>query len=93
VPVEALLERAGLRYGARSLLFRSSTGYARRFSQEEAGNLLLATHVEDEALSAGHGFPLRLVAPGHRGYGWVKWITELEVSSDPAWLEPPLPVQ
>lgn len=93
VPVEALLERAGLRDGARSLLFRSSTGYARRFSQEEAGNLLLATHVEDETLSAGHGFPLRLVAPGHRGYGWVKWITELEVSSDPAWLEPPLPVQ
>jgi DMSO/TMAO reductase YedYZ molybdopterin-dependent catalytic subunit len=93
VPVEALLERAGLRDGARSLLFRSSTGYARRFSQEEAGNLLLATHVEDETLSAGHGFPLRLVAPGHRGYGWVKWITELEVSSDPAWLEPPLPVR
>ena len=32
---------------------------------EETGDLLLATHVEDEALSAGHGFPLRLVAPDH----------------------------
>ena len=93
VPVHALLERAGIRNEARSLLFRSSTGYVRRFSREEAADLLLATHVEDETLSAGHGFPLRLVAPGHRGYGWVKWVVELEVSSDPAWFKAPLPVQ
>ena len=88
-----LLDRAGLGRDARSLLVRSSTGYARRFVLEEAGGLLLATHIGDEALSAGHGFPLRLVAPGHRGYGWVKWVAELEVSREPAWLEPPLPLQ
>jgi DMSO/TMAO reductase YedYZ molybdopterin-dependent catalytic subunit len=93
VGVDELLEEAGIKDGARSLVFRSSTGYARRFGLEEAGNLLLATHVEDETLSAGHGFPLRLVAPGYRGYSWVKWVAELEVSSDPAWLEPPLPLQ
>lgn len=93
VPVDTLLEEAGVKDGAGSLLFRSSTGYARRFSLEEAGDLLLATHVEDEALSAGHGFPLRLVAPGYRGYAWVKWVAELEVSRDPAWLEAPLPLQ
>jgi hypothetical protein len=93
VPVSALLEQGGLKDGTRSLLIRSSTGYARRFPVEEAGDLLLATHVEGEPLSAGHGFPLRLVAPGHRGYGWVKWVAELEVSSDPAWLESPLPLQ
>ena len=93
VPVGRLLKRVGIKDGAGSLLFRSSTGYARRFRLEEAADLLLATHVEDEALSGGHGFPLRLVAPGHRGYGWVKWVTELEVSREPAWLEPPLPIQ
>ena len=93
VPVAALLERAGVKDGAHSLVFRSATGYVRRFSLDEAGGLLLATHVGDEELSAGHGFPLRLVAPGHRGYGWVKWITEVEVSRDPAWLKPPLPLQ
>lgn len=92
-PVDALLEEAGVKGGARSLLLRSSTGYARRFSLEEAGDLLLATHVGDEALSAGHGFPLRLVAPGHRGYGWIKWVAELEVSREPGWFEPPLPLQ
>lgn len=93
VPVHELLQRAGVGSGARSLLVRSSTGYARRFALEEVESLLLATHVGDEALSAGHGFPLRLVAPGHRGYGWVKWVAELEVSREPAWLEPPLPLQ
>jgi DMSO/TMAO reductase YedYZ molybdopterin-dependent catalytic subunit len=93
VPVAALLERARLKDDARSLLFRSVTGYARRFPLDEAGSLLLATHVEDEELSAEHGFPLRLVAPGHRGYAWVKWISEVEVSRDPGWLEPPLPLQ
>ncbi|MCA1848570.1 MAG: molybdopterin-dependent oxidoreductase [Actinobacteria bacterium] len=93
VPVAALLERAGMKDDARSLLFRSATGYSRLFPLEEADDLLLATHVGHEALSAGHGFPLRLVAPGHRGYGWVKWVSEVEVSRDPAWLEPPLPLQ
>lgn len=93
VPVSVLLERARLKDGARSLVFRSSTGYTRRFSLDEAGGLLLATHVEDEPLSTGHGFPLRLVAAGHRGYGWVKWVAELEVSGDAAWREPPLPLQ
>jgi hypothetical protein len=93
VPVAPLLGRARPADDARSLLFRSTTGYSRRFPLEEAGDLLLATHVEDEELSAEHGFPLRLVAPGHRGYGWVKWISEVEVSRDPAWLEPPLPLQ
>ena len=93
VPVLALLERAGIKDDARSLLFRSVTGYSRRFPLEKANDLLLATHVGDEELSAWHGFPLRLVAPGHRGYGWVKWVSEVEASRDPAWLEPPLPLQ
>ena len=93
VPVDELLEEMKIKGGARSLVFRSTTGYSRRFPLEEAGGLLLATHVGDEALSAEHGFPLRLVASGYRGYGWVKWISEVEVSRDPEWLEPPLPPQ
>jgi hypothetical protein len=93
VSVAALLERAGHEVGARSLLFRSTTGYSRRFALNEANDLLLATHVGGEELSAEHGFPLRLVVPNHRGYDWVKWVAEVEISRDPGWLEPPLPLQ
>jgi Oxidoreductase molybdopterin binding domain len=93
VVVAALLGQAGAKDGTVSLLIRSSTGYSRRFPLEKAGDILLATHVEGEPISAEHGFPLRLVAPGYRGYDWVKWVADLEVSRDPAWLESPLPLQ
>jgi len=93
VPIVALLERAGVREGARSLITRSATGYSRRFPLARAGELLLATHVEGEPLSAAHGAPARLVAPGYRGYCWVKWVVELEVSREPSWLQAPLPLQ
>ncbi len=44
---------------------------------------LLATHIDEDPLSYEHGFPLRLVAPGRRGFEWVKWITRIEVLSKP----------
>ena len=44
---------------------------------------LLATHTGEEPLSYEHGFPLRLVAPGRRGFEWVKWITRVEVLTEP----------
>lgn len=40
---------------------------------------LLATSVDGERLSHGHGYPLRLVAPGRRGFQWVKWVEEVRL--------------
>jgi hypothetical protein len=93
VPVAALLAGAGISDSARSVVFRSETGYARRYGVDELDRLLLATSVGREPLSRGHGYPVRLVAPGRRGFEWVKWVVELEVSPWPAWLEAPLPLQ
>ena len=78
---------------ARSVVVRSVTGYYRRFSLDAARGFLLATHVGGETLSDGHGYPVRLVAPGRRGFEWVKWVSEIELSEAPAWWQPPLPVQ
>ena len=58
----------------------SVTGHAWSFDLDEVGDVLLATHVGDEPLSAGHGYPLRLVAPGRRGFQWIKWVVRIEVS-------------
>ncbi|MGY1725876.1 molybdopterin-dependent oxidoreductase [Geodermatophilus sp. SYSU D01062] len=71
----------------------SVTGYRRRLPLADAGALLLATHCAGRPLSAGHGAPVRLVAPGRRGYWWVKWVRRVEVVDAPWWLQPPVPLQ
>ena len=88
-----ILYRAGPSSQARSVVIRSVTGYYRRFALRDVDGLILATHVTGERLSHGHGFPVRLVAPGRRGFEWVKWVTEIEVDETPAWWQPPLPLQ
>lgn len=67
---------------ARFVRFRSVTGYRWSLPLDEARNTLLATRVGDEPLSHGHGAPLRLVAPGRRGFQWVKWVTAVEVLTE-----------
>ncbi len=66
--------------------FVSVTGYRWSLPLEEAEDALLATHVGEDQLAHGHGAPARLVAPGRRGFQWVKWVTRVEVRSrrDPA---------
>ena len=89
VPVSALLRGTGQ---ARSLRVHSVTGYWIRLPVSDAGRLLLATHVGGAPLSAGHGYPLRLIAPGRRGYWWVKWVDRIELQATPWWWQPPFPV-
>ncbi len=76
-----------------SIQIRSATGYDRRFAIANAGRLLLATRFGGTALDAGHGFPVRLVAPDRRGYWWVKWVNEIRVDELPAWWQLPFPIQ
>jgi DMSO/TMAO reductase YedYZ molybdopterin-dependent catalytic subunit len=79
----SLFPAGTLHANARFVSFISITGYRWSLPLEEAGSALLATHVDDEPLSHEHGFPLRLVAPGQRGFEWVKWIVRIEVLTAP----------
>lgn len=89
VRLDELLGETG---DARSIVVRSVTGYTRVFPASDAPQLLLATRVAGEPLSPGHGFPVRLVAPGRRGFWWVKWIDSIELSNRPWWLQSPFPL-
>jgi DMSO/TMAO reductase YedYZ molybdopterin-dependent catalytic subunit len=89
VAVDDLLSRVSPTGEATHVRFVSVTGYRWSLPIEEARDAMLATHVGGERLSHGHGRPLRLVAPGRRGFQWVKWIERAEVRTrgDPAqWL-------
>jgi DMSO/TMAO reductase YedYZ molybdopterin-dependent catalytic subunit len=89
VRVGDLLDDVGVIDDAEYVRFVSVTGYRWSLPLSEARDALLSTHVGGERLSHGHGSPLRLVAPGRRGFQWVKWVERVEVrrQGDPAqWL-------
>jgi DMSO/TMAO reductase YedYZ molybdopterin-dependent catalytic subunit len=79
ITLAALLDRHGARASAERLAVVSVTGHAWSFAIDEAERLLIATHVGGETLSPGHGYPARLIAPDHRGFQWIKWVSHVRV--------------
>ena len=83
IRIDRLLDLAQPHADARYVSFISVTSYRWSLPLDEARQALLATHVGDDALSHDHGAPLRLVAPGRRGFEWVKWVTRIELRTEP----------
>jgi DMSO/TMAO reductase YedYZ molybdopterin-dependent catalytic subunit len=69
----------------------SVTGYLDPLPDPRPGSFAARHPVGGAPLSANHGFPVRLVAPGRRGYWWVKWIDRIEAQTTPSWWQPPFP--
>lgn len=93
VRLSTLLGAAGgLGPGWRSIEVRSITGYARWFGPETLDHVWLVTAVGGSPLTYGHGYPARLVAPGRRGFWWVKWVTSIQPSARPPWAQSVFPL-
>ena len=89
VPLAELLDEVD----APTLEVTSLTGYSRLFPARDAANLYLAVGYNGEPLRRGHGSPVRLVAPGRRGFWWVKWVSRVEPINRPWWLQLPFPLE
>jgi DMSO/TMAO reductase YedYZ molybdopterin-dependent catalytic subunit len=79
LPLIDLLQEADMVTGVAGVRLVSITGYNHSYPLAEAHQILLATHVTGEILAPRHGFPVRAVVPGRRGWFWVKWLVQVEV--------------
>jgi DMSO/TMAO reductase YedYZ molybdopterin-dependent catalytic subunit len=96
VPLVEVLDRVGVRTGARDVVFRGADGGsvaghsgATRFERSlpldhaRDADPLLAYAMNGEPLPIQHGYPMRLVVPGWYAVASVKWLTEIELVDQP----------
>ncbi len=96
VPLVEVLDRVGVRTGARDVVFRGADGGsvdghsgATRFERSlpldhaRDADPLLAYAMNGEPLPIQHGYPVRLVVPGWYAVASVKWLTEIDLVDQP----------
>jgi DMSO/TMAO reductase YedYZ molybdopterin-dependent catalytic subunit len=88
VRLRDVLRKAGLKPGASQLLMDGADvplgkmpDFQRTLPVEKGlhEDTLLAWEMNGKPLTAEHGFPVRVIAPGWAGDSWVKWLQHIEV--------------
>ena len=85
VLIESLLDQAGVKDGAVTVIFHAEDGYTSSLPLEfvRENDILLAHKMNGVPLPPERGFPFQVVAESKWGYKWVKWVTQIELSNDP----------
>ena len=87
VRLRDLLQQAGLKPAATQLLMDGADvplgampDFQRTLAVRKAihPDTLLAWEMNGQPLTAAHGFPLRVIAPGWASDSWVKWLQHIE---------------
>ena len=84
ISMTTLLEKAKVKDGATLVTFRGPEGTyekTERFYLKDAisNKVFLAYEVNGKPLPKKHGFPLRVVAEGHYGFNWVKYVHKITI--------------
>lgn len=81
VALKVMLEKAGVRSGAKKLILRGRDGYSDSFPLSAAllEGTIVAYEMNGKPLERQHGFPARVLVMGLYGIKNVKWVSELEV--------------
>ncbi len=84
VSLRSLLLEAGARGDAYDVVFRAADGYSDsiRFDRAMTGDVMIAYRMNGVPLPLGHGFPARVIVPGHYGMKSVQWLTDIEVVAE-----------
>ena len=87
VRVKDLLEPAGIKPEANTVIFYASDGYTTSLPLDyiKNNNIILADKMNGLVLSPAKGFPFQLVAEDKWGYKWIKWVIKIELSADPTY--------
>ncbi|TDB38134.1 MAG: oxidoreductase [Actinobacteria bacterium] len=87
VLVNDLIQEAGAKSTANTVIFRAADGYSTSLplTYIRDNDILLAYKMNGVTLPTERGFPFQLVAQDKWGYKWIKWVTEIELSSDTAY--------
>lgn len=80
--VKELLNEAGLKPGATTVIFHCYDGYSTFLTLNYimVNDILLAYKMNDAPLRPERGFPFQLVAENKLGYKWAKWVIKIEVT-------------
>lgn len=80
-----LLDQASVKPGAVMVIFHAADGYTSSLplAYIRDHDILLAYKMNDILVPAARGFPFVVAAESKWGYKWVKWVTRIELSTDP----------
>ncbi len=81
-----LLAKAGMRASARAVAFRARDGYEESIPVAwitAAPEILVAYDLGGAPLPPAHGFPARILIPGHYGMKGPKWLDAIEAVAQP----------
>ena len=84
VSLKDLVALAGPRSGASWVGFKAVDGYSESLSLDTvngAPEILVAYELDGAALPSSHGFPARVLIPGHYGMKGPKWLDTVELGT------------
>lgn len=89
VLLKDILDKVKVKSDAQTVVFYAADGYSTSISLQTVleKNMIVAYKMNNVVLPPERGFPFQLVAEDKLGYKWIKWITHIELSNDPNYID------
>jgi DMSO/TMAO reductase YedYZ molybdopterin-dependent catalytic subunit len=89
VLLKDIFDKVKVKSDAQTVIFYAVDGYSTSLSLKTVleKNMIIAYKMNNVVLPPERGFPFQLVAEDKLGYKWIKWITHIELSNDPNYID------